>query len=290
LKIVPSADIGELGPQEGAAIVHNWKWHYGMPALALWVVLVLAIVLVKANRNPRALLILVPLLIINLLWSILEKARPFPSSTMAVFDQVFVSLTVGIAVLWLLCHKLGNRNRFIISLLAFVIMAVIGLIGAVSYGITEFSEEMAAIMVIFATLLVTMLLGFVLSGWCCRKCYSGLRFMLWLAVWTVAVSIAVLLGYVGIGIVITSISGGYMPPYWILLTVFGVGLVLGLCVYVINLPYMILALRSSFFRERFYACLRLKSMRTTAVQADADQLGEQSQAPAIPENSDSAPE
>jgi hypothetical protein len=249
------------------------------------VVLVLAIILVKANRNPHALLILVPLLTLNLLWSILEKTGLLSSSTMAGFDQVVVSLIVGIAVLWLLCHKLGNRNRFIILLLAFVIMAFVGLIGAASYGITEFSGEIAAIMVIFATLSVTMLLGFVLSGWSCRKCYSGLRFMLWLAVWTVAVNIAVVLGYVGIGIVITSISGGYMPPYWILLMVVGVGLVFGLCVYVINLPFMILALRCGFFRERFYACLRLKSMSTTVVQADADQFSEQSQDPKTSENS-----
>jgi len=48
---------------------------------------------------------------------------------------------------------------------------------------------------------------------------------------------------------------------------------------------MILALHCGFFRERFYACLRLKSMPTTVVQADADQLGEQSQDPKPSENS-----
>jgi hypothetical protein len=41
-------------------------------------------------------------------------------------------------------------------------------------------------------------------------------------------------------------------------------LILGAFMYVVVLPYMILALRSSFFRERFYACLHLKSMPATA--------------------------
>ncbi|MEK7996264.1 MAG: hypothetical protein AAB403_20885, partial [Planctomycetota bacterium] len=55
-------------------------------------------------------------------------------------------------------------------------------------------------------------------------------------------------------------------PISTLLLVAGVfGLVLAACVYVINLPYMILALGSPFFRERFYACLRLKSMPSALI-------------------------
>ena len=42
-----------------------------------------------------------------------------------------------------------------------------------------------------------------------------------------------------------------------------VGLIFGLCLYVINLPFMILVFYSPFFRERFCACLRLKSMPST---------------------------
>jgi len=138
----------------------------------------------------------------------------------------------------------------------------------------------------------TMLFAFVLTGWQCRKRYGGLRFVLCLPVWTIAVSIVSFLGYIGIALVIMSIAG-HAPGNWnsMLLQVFVVGLVfglvLGLCVYVINLPYIILALRNSFFRERFYACLRLKSMPTTVAQADADQLGEQSQGPKTSENSGS---
>ena len=110
----------------------------------LWAVLVLAIVLVKANRNPQALLVLVPLLIINLLWSIFKKAMSFPSAQVEMFNMLFYSLTVGIAILWLLAHKLGNRSRFVTFLLAFTIMAVVGLAGAISYGGLEFSQQTVA--------------------------------------------------------------------------------------------------------------------------------------------------
>jgi len=104
--------------------------------------------------------------------------------------------------------------------------------------------------------------------------------MLWLVVWTIAVSIVALLGYVGFTLVIVCISG-HVPSNWsyILLQIPIVGLILGGCLYVINLPFMIFGLNLSFFRERFCACLRLKSMPTTTRQADTDQPNEQSSGP-----------
>ncbi len=286
LKIVPSADIGELGPEEGTAVVYHWKWYYSVPALLLWAVLVLAIVLVKANRNPHALLILVPLLIVNLLWFGFLKLFHFASVTRVQFDSLFASYTVGITVLWLLAHKLGNRNRFVTFLLALVVMTVVSLVGAISYNMS-FSDETTQVSFLLVVLAFTMLFGFVLAAWRCRKRYSGLRFMLCLGVWTIAVGIVSLLSFFVIAVVIWSLAGGSLPPYSILIQVFIVGLIFGVCLYVIVFPYMILALRSSFFRERFYACLRLKSMPTTVAQADVDQVGEQSQDPKTSENSGS---
>jgi hypothetical protein len=57
------------------------------------------------------------------------------------------------------------------------------------------------------------------------------------------------------------------------------GLAFGAFLYVIVFPFMILALSNSFFRERFYACLHLKSMPTTTAQADADRPGKQNPDP-----------
>jgi len=281
LKIVPSADIGELGPKEGTAVVYNWKWYYSTPSLALWVVLVGAIVLVKVNRNPQALLILAPLLIVNLLWLVFKKVLDFSSADTEMFSMVFNSLVVGITVLWLLGHKLGNRNRFVTFILALAVLAVVGLVGAISYGM-GFSQETAKVAIFLAVSAFTMLFAFVLAAWHCRRRYSSLRFMLCLPVWTIAMSIVSFLGYVVIALIIMSIAG-HAPGNWssMLLQVLVVGLVfglvLGLFVYVINLPYMILAFYSPFFRERFYMCLRLKSTPTTPGQTDVDRPGDKSQ-------------
>ena len=290
MKIIASQDIGELGPNQGTAVVYDWKWYYSTSSLALWLVLIAAFIFIKANRYPQALLILVPLLIVNLLWLAFKKVLLFSSADTQMFSMVFNSLVVGITALWLLGHKLGNRNRFVTFILALAVLAVTGLVGSISYG-TGFSQETAKVAIFLAVSAFTMLFAFVLAAWHCRRRYSGLRFMLYLPVWTIAMSIVSFLGYVVIALVIMSIAGN-APGNWssMLLQVLVVGLVfglvLGLCVYVINLPFMILALRSSFFRKRFFACLRLKSMPTTTGQADTDQPNEQSSGP---ETSESTP-
>ncbi len=282
MKIIASQDIGELGPKEGTAVLYNWKWYYSIPALALWVVLLGAIVLVKANRNPRALLIVLPLLVANLLWLGFVRLLNFPSVARVQYDPLFVSYTVGIAVLWLLAHKLGNRNRFVTFLLALIIMIVVGFVGLTSYSMGEFSNETTLFLAFLAVLALAVLVGFVLAARLCQKHFNALRFMLWLALWTVINSVAAMLTFMVIMFLVQSRPNNMIP---ILLQILIFGLVAGLLLYVINLPFMILALSSSFFRERFYACLRLKSMPTAIVQADADQPGDQN--PETSENSGS---
>ena len=131
-------------------------------------------------------------------------------------------------------------------------------------------------MIILAMLASAMLLGFVLAGWQCRNRYSGLRFVLYLAFWTVAVCLASMLV---VFLTVSIIQQTAFSISTLLIMVPIVSLIFGACLYVIVFPYMILTLSSSFFRERFYACLRLKSMPTTAAQADADLPGEQNPDP-----------
>ncbi len=257
LRIVASQDIGQLGSKEGDAVIYNWKWYYNVCRLLLWLVLILLLVFVKANRDPRAWLILIPLLIVNLFWSIFTRLVVPGSANTAMFSMIFHSYVIGIAALWLLGHKIGNRNRFVTFLLAAAIMAVAGLTGAISYSMADFSEQTVAVLMLLAVLAFTILLGFVLTGWRCRNRYSSVRFMLWLAFWLMLACVASMLAFYPIMLAIYQAS---IPIFTILLQLSIVGLVFGLCAYVIILPYMILAFRSSFFRRRFYGCFRLPAM------------------------------
>ena len=276
MKIITSQDIGELGPNQGTAVVYDWKWYYSTSSLALWLALIAAFIFIKANRNLQALLILVPLLIVNLLWLAFKKVMVFGSADIEMFGMVFNSLVVGITVLWLFAHKFGNRNRFVTFLLALALMAVLGLVGAISYCGLTFSQQTGGEVIILAMLPLAVLLGFVLAGWQCRNRYSGLRFVLYLALWTVAVCLASTLVFYPIVFIIQQVP---VPISTVLLVALIAGLAFGAFLYVIVFPFMILALWSSFFRERFYACLRLKSMPTTTEQADTDQPNEQSSGP-----------
>jgi len=241
------------------------------------VVLLGAIVLVKANRNPHALLIIIPLLVLYLLWLGFVTLLNFPSIARVQYDPLVASYTAGISVLWLLAHKLGNRNRLVTLLLALLIMIVVGFAGLASYNMNVFSDDIIMLFTFLIILSLAVLVGFVLAALLCRKHYNSLRFILWLAFWTVINSVTAMLTFM----VIMFIIRGRLPSNWtsMLLQVLIVGLVIGIFLYVINLSFMILVLSSPFFRERFYACLRLKSMPTTAAQADADLPGKQNPDP-----------
>jgi hypothetical protein len=66
-----------------------------------------------------------------------------------------------------------------------------------------------------------------------------------------------------------------------------VGLIFGACLYVIVFPFMILAFYNPLFRERFYACLRLKAMPVAPQQADSGRFNGQNPGTDMLEKGDS---
>ena len=281
LRFVSSVDIGDLGPNQGAEVIYKWRWYHNVPSLALWFVLAAALILIKANRTPRILLILVPLLIVNILWFLLTQISS--SGDVEMFNMMFSSLVAGITFLWLFAPKLSRFNPWIAFFLAFALITMFFLLGIVSYLGFGFSQNAVMSLAMLTVLALGMLLGFVLAGWRCRKHYGPVRFMLWLAVWMVAACLACTLVFY----VITFFMQKVLIPITTILYIASiVGLILAIFLYLINLPYMILALRSSFFRERFYACLRLKAISEAPQQTDTGRLNGQNPGTEIPENGD----
>jgi hypothetical protein len=238
----------------------------------LWLALILVFVLPKSNRDRRALLIIAPLVVVNLLWLLFKKALSMSSSNAQQFDMLFQSISISIAVMWLIAHKLGNRNHFVTFLQALALMAIIGLVGAISYFGLNFSQQSFDTLILLIMSAFVILLGFVLAGRRCRIHYSSLRFMLYLAFWTIVVC---LVSMFVVFLAVSIIQQMNVSISSVLIMIPIVGLILGACLYVIVFPFMILAIYSPFFRERFYACLRLKSMRTTIAQPNTNQPGEQ---------------
>jgi len=285
LRFVSSVDIGDLGPNQGAEVVYKWRWYHSIPNLALWLVLAATLIIIKSNRTPRILLILVPLLIVNILWFLLSQMMGFSSpGDVEMFNMMFSSLVAGVTFLWLFADKLGRFNPWIAFFLAFALIAMLFLVGIVSYLGFGFSQDAVVALVMLGVLALAMLLGFVLAGWRCRKRYGPVRFMLWLAVWMVAVCLVCTLVFY---VIVCLAQQTPIPISTILFMASIVGLILAILLYIINLPYMILALRSSFFRERFYACLRLKAMPEASQHADIGRINQQNPGAEIPEKGDS---
>jgi len=255
---VPSANLGEIGPQQGEAAIFDWKWSYSAPGLAIWLALIGAIVLPKANHDRRILLILIPLVVVNLVWLAFKKVSGMPSATASQFDTVFHSMAVGIAVLWLVADYFDRFAGFVRFLMFFGTLVAVACLGILSYS-TELSNEAALFLALLVFFSITVLTATTAAGKLCRGRYRPLRFMLWLALWTIVASLFTTFAFYIVGNLI--MSSGSSAPYNLeaILMITFVGLAFGLCLYVLNLPFMILGFADPFFRKRFNACLRLQA-------------------------------
>jgi len=257
---VPSADLGRLGPHQGEAISYNWKGYYSASGFVIWLALILAIVIPKDNHNIHVLWIVVPLVVLNRLWSSFNKITGMSSSSAIQFDTVFRSMLIGIAVLWLIVNYFKRSGGFIRFLLSFVTVVLVAGLGTLSYS-TEFSNETTLFLAVFAFITFGMLTAIVITRKLCKGKYRPVCFLLWLALWTLICSIFATMGFLIVGSLIMS-SG---PDFFEATTfVILVGSILGLSLYVLNLPFLILGFAHPFFRERLCACLNLRPQTTTA--------------------------
>lgn len=286
LKIVPSvaSGLGDLGQQQGEAASFHWKWYYSASGFVIWLVLILALVLPKANHDKRVLLILLTLVVVNLIWWLFMKFAGMNSTDAREFSLIFHSMAVSVTVLWLIANyfmRFGGAIRFLLS---FGIVVIVAGLGTLSYS-TEFSNETAMFLALFIFMALTMLVAIALSRRLCGGKYRPVCFMLWLALWILLGSMFAMFGFIIVGSIIMS-SG---PDFSVAILMFTLaGLIFGLCLYVLNLPFMILGFASSFFRERLCVCLRLKPMPVASKQADIGRINEQNPGTEMPEKGDSA--
>jgi len=252
LRIVPTADIGDLGPSQGHTLLYNWRWYYRAQGLLIWLALVLALAIPQANRDRRALLIFVPLAIASLEWFLLKAILRIPSPQLYPFDMMVHCLVVGLAVLWLLAPTLGQFRggvRFVVSL---GLVCAVTSLEVLSSASTSSQETMILLTspVLLAALLLTALTA---TARQCRQDHRLVRFMLRLGLWTTIGGVIVAVGYF---VILTSILSLCLRPPNVASAAL-VGLVLGVFLYLLNLPYMVLCFVSPFFRERLQRCLGL---------------------------------
>ena len=242
-------------------MVFHWPWYWHLFRLGPWALLTLAVAVPKRNRDRRTLLIFVPLAILSLLWPLATKLVPsVPTASVSAdrFNLLFESLVIGLALLWLQADWLRGRPGWVRVPLSLGLMLLAGLVAFVSASRT-LADPMIFILPIYVTILgAGLLAALALARRLTRGRYVPLAFMVWLGVGSLlftAVSAALLAGVPQL-----LLSGETIDVRLRILLIQSVaGLALGLCLYVINLPYMLLMFRCSFFRPRFRTWLGVES-------------------------------
>ncbi len=250
LRIVASARIDGAGPFTSQPVLFHWPWYWHLSRLGPWALLALAVALPKRNRDRRSLLIFVPLAILSRLWPVATRPVGFSSVSLDRFNLLFESLVVGLALLWLQADRLRGHAGWVRVPLSLGLILLAGPVAFISASRT-LADPMIVILPIFVTILGAVLLAaLALARRLTRGRYAPLAFLAWLVVWSLLFTAITAVLLAGIPQFLSSAVP--MDLRIRLLLRQGVaGLALGLCLYAINLPYVLLMFRSSFFRQRF---------------------------------------
>ena len=263
-----SESLGELGPMESQPALVQWQWYYNVPALALWGLIFLLLVVPKANRCRQAWLILIPLGLVLLVWQMPVRLIGTRSESAERFGFLVVSGAMAWSVVWLLGHWVGTGSRVLTFSLALAVMLVMGTVSHVSHFGIEDSGDLAPLLISYGLCVLFLLLAMMLASFSCRHDYYPARFLRWLAVWLGAVLVAL-----GLVWTVLALSLGPKPRpedvVQILAIMAVVPAVLGGTLYLINLPFLILAFKSPFYRERFLKTFCLEKSASLGGETEA---------------------
>jgi len=223
-----------------------------------WLILALALLLPKANHHAKAWLIILPVAAIFGLWKISLWAmgqNMMPSSTTLQFEVLIFSLCTGTAVTWLGSHggaTQGGIARFFRALGMLVVVS--------SLSIPCFQSRVSEETSLFLAIVVPLQIAFAISMVCtrrlCKQTYRPVAFSLRLLPSTIILCMP------GIFIAQLIMMAVTNQPSFELLEMLLISLIAGPIfggiLSMINLPFLILAARSPFYRERFQIFMNLK--------------------------------
>jgi len=257
--VVATQDLGDLGAHESVPAAIDWRWYFHVPSLGVWGLLVALLVLFKSNRHAQAWLIWLPILAVSLGWSMLTRLLSISPQTAEPFGGFLVALAASWAAVWLLAPWLARRRLPIAFALALAAMLAAG--GLYYFNVYGFvaAEELLPLSVFHGAGSLSLLVATVLGAYFSRPEYHPRRFLAWLLLWTIIVPV-LSIPLVALGSAFFW-SGGLWEFVGILVmalisSLIGGG-VLGVALYLLNLPFLALAIRNPFFAARFQSVLRL---------------------------------
>jgi hypothetical protein len=247
-------------------VVVYWHWYYPALPISPWALIAVLLIAPKANRNRRAWLILIPVVVVLSLWRATALLLGIGFEAQQQMGCLVTAGTIGWTAVWLLGHWLGSRFK---SLTFLAILAIMAAVGALSFFCCGEGDDSFLPIWIFAIYyglgVVGLTGGMMLAGRFCRQRFSAIGFGLWLLLWTGVVTVALPTLILVVWIVIAhdsspGIAGGLVAiPF--------VATLFAAILYVFNLPFLIVSLYSTFYCRRLETMFRAKPMPESAVLA-----------------------
>jgi hypothetical protein len=225
----------------------HMRWMWLTPYL-VWILLFVAFVLPKENRNAQALWIFIAVFASYVIWKTSSLILPDVVPKFAQSNPM--SLVVGLAVLLLLGERLAKLKWPALTCVSFLIIVVMGFIGLSGVNSVFFDGIQPQILAVIIGGPFVIVLSTAFTAKKCQRKFSNKRFLLFLLMWfmilTVVPSIAAAIGTFGVAIVI-------QYSWWF----FMAAAVQGLLIYLLTLPLWILALKNLLYNQRLNSCLGL---------------------------------
>jgi len=163
------------------------------------------------------------------------------------------AMAIAWACVWLVAPWLRARRRFHRTLSAWAVMLVAGIVANCGYcGFSTFDSDALVRIVYWGAVSLPLVAGVMISGYVCRRSCRTSVFMLWLVLWIPVVCAPSLAAATAIH---AMAKGQFEALIFIACSsVMGTPILAG-CLYVLNVPVMLLARFSPLWRERFHALL-----------------------------------
>jgi hypothetical protein len=230
----------KFSDDELAQLEGQWIFNF-----ALLILLLLAFVLLKENRNLKALLILIPLLIIFIITMLLESGMNADMIGTMNFLLVVETLAVGLAILLLLGRKISTLKWYFSIIIVIIVLTIVGFAGVTGADDGRIIAHTEINLSIYGLQAAGWLLAMILTAFLCRKKYSKVRFNLFAAL---SFFIFQVIGLYSVALLVGGPLAGLAGSIqWLLI----VALVFAIIQYLVTLPFLILSYRSTEYEKRF---------------------------------------
>jgi len=220
-----------------------------------WLTLII-LLLLRPNREWKAWLVIIPLIVVYLGLFLLERVLALiPSEA----SPVIAWLGLGLTLLLLLSFKLKSLPRMVSFLLAVAIMMGAWVLGILSYTSLSLSSDVLIYLLIYGLGSIILLSGLGTARFFNRKQNTFGWFIVRHPVWHLSVSMVCgLMTYV-----VLILFGA--PHGWaggMIIEGLIIGVVAGLVLYCVSFPFLLFAFHSSVYRARLDSVFGFERVRS----------------------------